>query len=351
MIDKKQPNVWAQWDPLKLLAVGASYPPEYYEPIRNNRVKDLLQKIAVETEEDYLNLISVVESYGAEVVRPELPTTNIEIDISMSHGPCYSAIPKPPMTPRDNVVVLGNKCLITSSDCFAYNSLIYKYLENNSIINPWAAAVNPDVKKYALTADQHFFAPSITRVGNRLFVDNVDHPWLIDYFNNNFNEFETIEVTIGGHSDGVFSPIKPGALLSVAGNDIYKNTFPDWEVLFLPNQSWDLVQPWLELKEKNNGKWWIEGQPINDDLIEFVETWFNSWVGYVEETVFDVNCLVLDQHHVCFSNYNQQVWEFCKRHDIEAIEVPFRHRYFWDGGLHCITLDLVRDGDCQSYFQ
>ena len=21
----------------------------------------------------------------------------------------------------------------------------------------------------------------------------------------------------------------------------------------------------------------------------------------------------------------------------------FRHRFFWDGGLHCVTLDLVRD--------
>jgi len=28
----------------------------------------------------------------------------------------------------------------------------------------------------------------------------------------------------------------------------------------------------------------------------------------------------------------------------------FRHRYFWDGGLHCITSDLHREGDQQDYF-
>ena len=41
---------------------------------------------------------------------------------------------------------------------------------------------------------------------------------------------------------------------------------------------------------------------------------------------------------------------FLKKHKMEAIHVPWRHRYFWDGGLHCITLDLVREGEQQDYF-
>ena len=27
-----------------------------------------------------------------------------------------------------------------------------------------------------------------------------------------------------------------------------------------------------------------------------------------------------------------------------------RHRYFWDGGIHCSTLDLDREGTIQDYF-
>jgi len=31
--------------------------------------------------------------------------------------------------------------------------------------------------------------------------------------------------------------------------------------------------------------------------------------------------------------------------------IPFRHRWFWDSGLHCLTVDTVREGGMQSYFQ
>ena len=41
---------------------------------------------------------------------------------------------------------------------------------------------------------------------------------------------------------------------------------------------------------------------------------------------------------------------FLKKHKMEPIHVPWRHRFFWDGGLHCITLDLNREGVQQDYF-
>lgn len=349
MNNRYKPNVWAQWDPLKVLAVGCSYNPEYYEPIQNSQVRDSLQKIAIETEEDYQQLIRTVKDFGVTVVRPEIGYRNIEIDVSKIHGGSFTAIPKPPMTPRDNAMVLGNQLLITSNTCDEYNSMFYKFLDHSTIINPWAKTKNTGA--FLLEQRQQFFAPCMTRIGNRIFVDNVDHPWLVPYIKQNFPKFDVVEVAVGGHNDGVFSPVAPGCILSVAGYNIYRNTFPGWEVCFLPNQSWNLVQGWNELKHKNDGKWWIPGQNINDDLTEFVETWLQSWLGYVEESVFDVNCLVIDRHHVIFSNYNEQVWDFCRKHEIEAIESPFRHRFFWDGGLHCITLDLVRDGSNQNYFQ
>jgi hypothetical protein len=99
-----------------------------------------------------------------------------------------------------------------------------------------------------------------------------------------------------------------------------------------------------------NGSWWVPGEEDNDDFRWFVEYWLKDWVGYVEESVFDVNVLVLDEHHVCVSTYNKEVFDFLKKHKIEPIIVPWRHRYFWDGGLHCITLDLYREGNQIDYF-
>ena len=60
---------------------------------------------------------------------------------------------------------------------------------------------------------------------------------------------------------------------------------------------------------------------------------------------------MLDDSHVCVSNYNKQVFDFLEKHNIEPIIVPFRHRYFWDGGLHCVTLDLYREGSMENYFE
>jgi hypothetical protein len=140
-------------------------------------------------------------------------------------------------------------------------------------------------------------------------------------------------------------------ILSLLDIQTYKNTFPGWDVCYLPDQSWAKVDKFVTLKKKNKGKWWVPGEEANDEFTYFVETWLQDWVGYVEETVFDVNVLVLDEHHVCVPNANnEQVNAFLKKHKMEPVHIPWRHRYFWDGGLHCITLDLYRNGSQQDYF-
>jgi len=121
-------------------------------------------------------------------------------------------------------------------------------------------------------------------------------------------------------------------------------------VLYLPDQSWDAVDPFLQMKKKVSGQWWLKGEEHNDQLIEFVNTWLKDWVGYVEETVFDVNMLSIDQNTIICNNYNKNVFAHFKRHKVEPIIFNFRHRYFWDGGVHCITQDLYREGTQEDYF-
>ena len=72
-------------------------------------------------------------------------------------------------------------------------------------------------------------------------------------------------------------------------------------------------------------------------------------MGYSEETYFDVNCLVVDENNVIFSGHNPQVFKKLEKYGINPIVCPFRHRLFWDGGTHCITLDLVREGSREKY--
>ena len=70
----------------------------------------------------------------------------------------------------------------------------------------------------------------------------------------------------------------------------------------------------------------------------------------MEETVFDVNMLIIDPKNVLVVNYNKALFECLERYGITAHVVPFRHRFFWDGGLHCVTSDLHREGQMKNYF-
>ena len=121
-------------------------------------------------------------------------------------------------------------------------------------------------------------------------------------------------------------------------------------MLYLPDQSWPKISPFLQMKDKVGGRWWLKGEEHNDQLIEFVNTWLDDWVGYVEETVFDCNMLSLDQNNIICNNYNKEVFAHFKKHKVEPIVFNLRHRYFWDGGIHCVTQDLYREGTQEDYF-
>ena len=204
-------------------------------------------------------------------------------------------------------------------------------------------------------------APSITVVGEDIylstkdFFDSIDSSEVLNYYINSFkkmfNKHRCNTISCGGHSDGSFHTLKEGVIISLREVQHYEDTFPGWDICYLPDQSWSKVEGFLKIKNKVSGKWWVPEQEDNDEFTNFVETWLTDWVGYVEETVFDVNVLMLDQHHCCVSNPdNPIVNQFLKKHNIEPVYVPWRHRYFWDGGLHCITLDLYRNGIQQNYF-
>ena len=143
--------------------------------------------------------------------------------------------------------------------------------------------------------------------------------------------------------------MSPGCIVSLFDVQDYKKEFPGWEVLYLPDQSGQKILPFIKIRDKVKGRWWIKGEEDNDQLIEFVNTWLSDWVGYVEETVFDVNMLSINKNLVVCNNHNQKVFDFLKRHKVEPLIFNFRHRYFWDGGVHCITQDLYREGTMEDY--
>ena len=372
-------SVYQHWDQLKVCIVGRSYAPEFYSFIANSRVRNVMEKIAYETEEDYQKLINLLESFGVEVLRP-LPLSydyNDYINFDNKIHP-------PPMTPRDYSIMLGNDFYwktLNPLDSDFWNShkgsdwpnSAPKSLEDfnsmpqfikdeclnfsNITFKEW----KPVIDKIQLSADvitlsdktlNYFNSAMTTRVGKDIYVgtDHYDVSDQIRKMRIEYPEYRWHIVNTGGHSDGVFCPVVPGLIVSLEDIPSYKETFPDWEVIYLPDQSWSQVRPFLDLKRKNQGKWWVPGEELNDDFTDFVESWLGHWVGYVEETVFDVNMLVINEKNVVCNNYNEKVFRAFERYGVTPHVVNFRHRYFWDGGLHCITSDIHREGTMKDYF-
>jgi hypothetical protein len=379
-------SVYQHWDPLKVCVVGRSYPPEFYSWITVPHVRELFEKIAVETEEDYQNIIKTLEKFGVEVLRPELPHEKF---VDGKYLP-------PPMTPRDYTVMIG-ETFYENIDFFnidisqSYNNIKdpswpsvstvseYKQLpqwiqqeckqiHGINFENPWQKVNNfyadsydkiyNRVKAQGNTVvsglDQNITGAMVSRIGQDLYFgtpsynqDLTSYKQLID---TEFADTRNHIVNTGGHSDGTYCPVCPGLIISLNDVPTYADTFPGWEVVYLPGQSWDQVIPFLDLKAKNKGKWWIPGFEQDQAVIDCVESWLGHWTGYVEETVFDVNMLIIDPKNVMVFNYNKQVFDALTRYGITPHVVPFRHRYFWDGGIHCVTSDLHREGTRQDFF-
>jgi hypothetical protein len=98
---------YTSWQPLEEVIVGRAYSPDYFDFIENAQVRNQLQQILSETEEDLAGLQKTIETYGARVRRPDLPDKH-NFQQGQING---QGAPLPPLTPRDWQITLGDKLL------------------------------------------------------------------------------------------------------------------------------------------------------------------------------------------------------------------------------------------------
>lgn len=323
---------YATFHPLKHCWVGSGFRAEWFKELaigKNDKIMGPLKRIAEETEEDYQSLEKILQSAGVKTYRSFLDTSRYK---------SLQEIQRPPVNPRDYFAVIGEKLFVSAKETEGHQDVLKKIKRENLVIH----------------YNESISTATIVRVGRDLFWDvhkDMKQELIMKY--KNLWEREGFRVHVsnrGYHSDGVFCVVKPGCIVSLKDIQDYKTEFPGWEVLYLPDQSWSKVSPFFKIKDKVGGRWWLKGEEHNDQLIEFINSWLTNWVGYVEETVFDVNMLSIDENTIICNNYNKEVFDFFKKHRVEPVVFNFRHRYFWDGGIHCITQDLYREGTMEDYF-
>ena len=336
-------NSYTSWQPLQEVIVGRAYPADYFDFISDAQVRNQLQQILNETAEDLDNLARLIERSGAVVQRPDLPDRDRFVWFQTEGG----GAPLPPLTPRDWQITLGNKLLRVLA-MPELDRICHSY--GDAVINPHRGQWDENCVLNGASAS------CIVRVGRDIFFDNSDflRPEQTSWIVNNVldDRYRVHEAVTDGHGDAVFAILKPGVILS-SKHDVNLNfdrDFPGWDVCRIWDPTiWAAMEVGKFKYEQSPGAWYVQGQTPTPEFTDFVDTYLTKWTGFVAETVFDVNCLVLDESHVIFSAYNREVFDYCRKHRIEPIISELRHSYFWDGGISCCTQDIRRRGGLETY--
>ena len=359
-------SVFQHWDPLQVCVVGQSYPPEFYSWIQNANTRRHFEQLADETEQDFQLLIQLLQGqFGIRVLRPEIPADPSSLK-------CHGRWIAPPVTPRDYFVMIHDQLWVPRIPNSSHAHRVFSNQSDLDLATFQARDLDQHWSK--LACYQNIFQ-DVQSQGNQLqytdldvvsgcFVSRIgqdlyfatqsydeDQSMMLARINQQFPNTRNKIVNAGGHGDSTYCPVTPGLIISLRDVPTYSDTFPDWEVVYLPASTYADTAEFRSSMKHNRGRWNIPGFESDPDLVHIVEHYFESWVGNASETVFDVNILVIDQKNIVVSSHNDQVEKACARYGIEVHVSPFRHRYFWDAGIHCISNDLNREGTCGSFFK
>lgn len=318
--------------PLKEVWLGDCYPASWYDHLPNE-VADPFRQITEWTKEDTAKLQRFLESRGVIVRRPVFEFIDDYLDDTDS-------LVKPPITPRDDYLVLGNT--------------LYSLRDSGDKKNHWANWLDfykknsCDVQFGLNKAIDYLYPPSLVRIGKDLYLDRTTHnkdwdklsDWLLEISKN----YRVQICKTGGHSDAVFCPIAPGLIVSSHYLSDYNLTYPGWEVFQVPNR----LHNFGNLPKR----WSVDSSKINKNKAfnNYIQTVANEWIGNFQETVFEVNMLVIDEKNIVAMKEYPPLTKWLNNHGITAHYFDFRTRSFWDGGWHCLTLDICRDDAKRDLF-
>jgi len=370
--------------------VGRTYPPEFFQWIRDPATRSRFEIMAQETEEDYQNLIEILEQrFGVRVLRPEFPQ---DLDSLYIQGKWV----QPPTAPRDYFLMIQDRFYVPKIPNASHAWSVF-YRQNKQTWWPdyvrpsdfyaalpeFANDIQTGYEKFCGIDQQHLDAKlrfydhvfnDIKSQGNEIVLTDLDFingcfvsrlgqdlyfatqtyhddkSSILQQVNNLFPNTRNHVVNAGGHGDAVYCPVTPGLIISLNDVPTYADTFPGWEVVYLPPSNYAHMREFEHSMKRNKGRWFMPGFEQDHNLQNMVDYYFDEWVGQVSETVFDVNILIVDPKNIVVSTHNDQVEAACARHGIEVHVSPFRHKYFWDCGMHCVTNDISRSGSKQNFF-
>jgi len=281
--------------------VGRAYSPDTVED-------EFVKQILSETEEDLVDLERILENQGVTVKRPDY--TNVD------------TTKRPQLLfPRHHLKKINGKLYIGGEEQDIDNWL--DLLDNR---DPYITLDNLNGASIISANDKLLVDANATTRERALYLKRGNPEIEFVYQPLSCRRFD-----LNKHTDGVWTIIKEGVIISTpsGSNSTLETLFPDWDILYLDHKDKDL----RDVADSKKILWSPDQIPPE----------YRKWVGYSPETFFDVNCLSVNSENVLVTRYNKKVFEFLEKHGVNPIEVSFRHRYLWDGGLHSLTFDYYRE--------
>jgi glycine amidinotransferase len=343
-------SIWTNWDPLKEIIVGNC---------PNGAYSSKLAQIFGETKEDLDNLADYLSKLGVRVHRPTVSQPDKEINLG------YFKIDNPtaPIVPRDQYLVYGNTVYQT------YTSMPDRYLDSvnythifkelfdqghnwismpppklDTLVDKWWAngehIYHEQFKEQVL-----WHTATMFKCGDKL-ITNTNGPGNkagLEWMKRNLPASTVLDV--GNTHQQKFGHIDHGWFMV---SD---------ELIFCVNKEW-VPEPLRnkEIVELKDYFTMFEDTKFIEDYSKtggkysdaWIDKWLTQWKGYAQEVFFDSNVLVIDSNNVLFSNYQPRIFKVMEQYDIHCHVVPQRHGLFWEAGVHCLTLDVVRKGENRS---
>lgn len=329
MEEHKIINSHNSWSPLEEVWLGDVYPAAWYDHL-TPEIRDVFQHITEITKQDLSIIENKLKEFGVIVRRPQYNSIDSFVDND-------GMLKKPEICPRDTFLTQGTTLLTPKQISPAWQWIVHEYQSAGEDVQP--------VTNHVING------ANVVRVGRDVIIDtDIFNVSEIEFDLTPFNEYRITWEKNGGHMDGCFAALKPGLLIANEYFNGYDRTFPGWERIFLNEPTYCKHIKYPPPGGEYNGKFYAEGVAFNHAFNEHVVQHAQDWVGNYTETYFELNCLSLDESNVMMLGYNKELEKKLKEHGITVHWVPFRCRGFWDGGMHCVTLDIRRQSSIVDYF-
>lgn len=166
--------------------------------------------------------------------------------------------------------------------------------------------------------------------------------WLQSVLGDEYRVHTTRDIYRSSHIDSTILCLRPGLVLLNSTRVNSKNCpkiFDKWEKIWFDDVA-PLTQSEIDVQKNIRDK--IHAELVSMGFETNLETMGSPWVG--------MNVLSLDPETVMVDVRQTNLIKVLEKYKITPVPVRLRHPYTHGGGIHCATLDTVRESKLESYF-